>query len=81
MKLTTKCQVTIPKEAREALGVGPLSEVEFIIDGNTVRIERADQDRKARAKKVVSALKLARKKKGNTDLATDEILALMRGAD
>ena len=37
MKVTTKGQVTIPQDIREQLGIYPGSEVEFIIDGNSVR--------------------------------------------
>lgn len=52
-KLTSKSQVTVPKDIREALGIGPGSKVRFQIDAaGTVSMiaaddERARQDRKA----------------------------------
>src|SRR5215475_4802927 len=42
MRLTTKGQVTIPLEIREKLGLLPLTEVEFDVVGDTVRIRKKD---------------------------------------
>jgi AbrB family looped-hinge helix DNA binding protein len=41
MRITSKGQVTIPQEIREQLGLLPYSEVEFEIDGDSVRIRKA----------------------------------------
>jgi AbrB family looped-hinge helix DNA binding protein len=41
VRLTSKGQVTIPQEIRERLGLLPQSEVEFEIDGDSVRIRKA----------------------------------------
>ena len=38
MRLTSKGQVTVPQEIREALGLLPYTEVEFEIDGDSVRL-------------------------------------------
>lgn len=38
MRLTSKGQLTIPKNLREKFGIGPHSEVEVIADGNTLRV-------------------------------------------
>jgi AbrB family looped-hinge helix DNA binding protein len=38
MRVTSKGQVTIPQEIREKYGMLPGTEVEFQVDGNTVRI-------------------------------------------
>ena len=38
MNITTKGQVTIPKKIREKYGLNTGMDVEFIDDGNTVRV-------------------------------------------
>ncbi|RWK37653.1 MAG: AbrB/MazE/SpoVT family DNA-binding domain-containing protein [Mesorhizobium sp.] len=38
MRVTTKGQVTIPKEIRDRLGIGPGSEVEFLATDDGVRV-------------------------------------------
>jgi AbrB family looped-hinge helix DNA binding protein len=74
MRITSKGQVTIPQEFREALGLLPYSEVEFELDGDTVRI------RKATARSGRGAAILARMKGSATSrLTTDEIMKLTRG--
>jgi AbrB family looped-hinge helix DNA binding protein len=40
-RLTTKGQVTIPKKTRDALGIGPGTEVEFIVRGTEAVIRKA----------------------------------------
>ena len=52
-RVTTKGQVTIPAEIRRALGVGPRDRVAFVLDGNVVRLQRAESvtDRTAGALK------------------------------
>jgi AbrB family looped-hinge helix DNA binding protein len=43
MRVTTKGQVTIPKEIRDRLGIGPGSEVEFVEKDAAIVLEkRAD---------------------------------------
>jgi len=41
MRVTSKGQVTIPQEIRERFGFLPESEVEFRVEGNTVRLVKA----------------------------------------
>ncbi|MBI5966522.1 MAG: AbrB/MazE/SpoVT family DNA-binding domain-containing protein, partial [Deltaproteobacteria bacterium] len=49
MRITSKGQVTIPIEIREKMGFLPDTEVEFVIDGNTVRLKKAgSQSRRGR---------------------------------
>ena len=43
MRITSKGQVTIPQEIRERAGFLPNTEVEFIYDGKTVRLVKADR--------------------------------------
>ena len=74
MRITTKGQVTIPQAFREALGLLPQSEVEFELDGDSVRI------RKARKSTSRGAAVIARMKGTATSrLTTDQIMKLTRG--
>ena len=73
MRLTSKGQVTIPQEIRERLGLLPQSEVEFEIDGDSVRIRKA-RKRAARGEALVTHMR----GRGTTRLTTDQIMALTR---
>jgi AbrB family looped-hinge helix DNA binding protein len=79
LRLTTKGQVTIPLEIREKLGLMPLTEVEFDIVGESVRIRkkdgRASKSGKSRGQLMLEAMSKAAKPL----LTTDEIIALTRG--
>ena len=71
--LTTKGQVTIPKEVRDLLGLKPGSRVEFKLasDGNVV-VTREDGKRpESRFDKLRGA--------AGPGPSTDEIMALLRG--
>ena len=75
MRITSKGQVTIPVEIRERLGLLPNSEVEFIIDGNTVRIRKVrGGDKRRRGRSIVEHLR----GKATSGMTTDEIMALTR---
>ena len=76
MRITSKGQVTIPVEIRDRLGLLPNSEVEFQVEGNTVRIRRARSGRKhGRGRSIVEHLR----GKATTKLTTEQIMALTRG--
>jgi AbrB family looped-hinge helix DNA binding protein len=76
MRLTTKGQVTIPQAIREKLGLLPMTEVEFDVVGDSVRI-RKKGGRKSRGHMLLEAMRKApRPKPGMT---TDELMALTRG--
>lgn len=77
MRITSKGQVTIPQDIRERLGLLPLSEVEFDIVGDCVRIRKA-RGKKTRGQMLVERLRGSAPKPGMT---TDEIMALTRGDD
>ena len=78
MRITSKGQVTIPVEIREKAGLQPGTEVDFELDGTTVRIVRATAPRKERrGERVVRRLWGT----GTVRMTTDEIMALMRGDD
>ena len=44
MRVTTKGQVTIPKEIRERLGIGPGSEVDFVPSADGVRLVAVNEN-------------------------------------
>lgn len=75
MRLTSKGQVTIPKEIRQLAGLLPDMEVEFYFENGRVILQRA-ADQKSRGATAVERLRSA---KPRTTLSTDEILALTRG--
>ena len=76
MRVTSKGQVTIPIEIRERLGLLPNSEVEFVVEGNAVRIRKARLiTRPGRGRSIVERMR----GRATSRLGTDEILALTRG--
>ena len=72
-KITSKGQVTIPQEIREAMGLLPETEVEFVVRGNAVQIIKAK--RRTRGDAIVRALRGRAARK----LSTDQIMKLTRG--
>lgn len=73
MKVTEKGQVTIPKEIRDALGIGAGSEVEFERRRDTI-IVRKRADVPGRGEAIAAQLR----GRGDVRLSTDEIMALTR---
>lgn len=73
MRITAKGQVTIPADIRERFGFLPDTEVEFVVDGDTVRLRRA-AGAQGRGRRVVARLR----GRARTGMTTDEILALTR---
>lgn len=75
MRVTSKGQVTIPKEIRERLGIRAETEVEFEVVGDEIRVRVvADSTRDGEA--LVESLR----GRATAALTTDEILRLTRGA-
>lgn len=75
MKVTEKGQVTIPKELRDALGIGAGTDVEFERRNDTIVVRKSSRGR-------TRGHQLAERLRGRGDVAmtTDEIMALTRGA-
>jgi len=73
MKVTTNGRVTIPHKIRKQLGMLPGSEVDFIAEGNYLKIVRADAD-------ASMGMRPADKMRGNgmVNMTNNEILALTR---
>jgi AbrB family looped-hinge helix DNA binding protein len=77
MRITSKGQVTIPQDIREAAGLLPNTEIEFIYDGDVVAIiKAAAAKRPTRGARIVATLEAHRK---DLRMSTDEIMALTRG--
>jgi AbrB family looped-hinge helix DNA binding protein len=74
MRITSKGQVTIPKEIREAAGLLPDTEVDFVMSGGRVFLRKNSKETR-RGAKLVAALR----GRGTVKMTTDEIMALTRG--
>jgi AbrB family looped-hinge helix DNA binding protein len=70
-KVTTKGQVTIPQEIRDALGIHPGSTVEFRIVGDEVVLHKIAGGRGA-------AIVARMRGRATTGMTTDEIMRLTR---
>lgn len=77
MRVTSKGQITIPIEIRQALGLLPYTEVEFELMDGWVKLKKKDDGERARGRRVLEALR----GRADTGMSTDEILALTRGKD
>ena len=76
MRITTNGQVTIPKAIRDQLGLLPHTEVEFVLEGESVRLIKSDARRgESRGARAVRLLRTS----GPLSMTTDEIMALTRG--
>lgn len=75
MKVTEKGQVTIPKDLRDALGIGAGTEVEFERRKDTIVVRKSDR-RPTRGRQLAERLR----GRGDVKMTTDEIMALTRGA-
>jgi AbrB family looped-hinge helix DNA binding protein len=78
MRITSKGQVTIPKEIRESLGMLPGTEVEFVEDGAEIRI-RKPRGGRTRGDEIVEHLRNA--SGGKYKMTTEEVMRLTRGED
>ena len=74
MRVTSKGQVTIPIEIRRKLGIGPDTELDFDLVGETIRI-RERLGAGSRGQLLVDQLR----GKATRRITTDQILALTRG--
>lgn len=78
MRITSKGQVTIPIAMREKAGLLPQTEVQFALDGDSVRVFKArGKVGRARGEEIVRRLRGS----ATVKMSTDEIMALTRGED
>jgi len=77
MRITSEGQVTIPAEIRERAGFRPGDEIEFVVEGDTVRIKRFERpEHETPGERAVRAFRGTGKWPGET---TDEIMQFLRG--
>jgi AbrB family looped-hinge helix DNA binding protein len=83
MRVTEKGQVTIPKPIREHLGIGPGTEVDFVLRDDEVHLVRVHESNdlkgESRGERMVRLLQEAAKKYRLSDFTTDEIMDMTRG--
>jgi AbrB family looped-hinge helix DNA binding protein len=73
MRITSKGQVTIPREVREKLGLLPHTEVEFVVEGNVAYVRKAGGPQR-RGRRLIERLR----GRATVKMSTDEIMALTR---
>ena len=78
MRITSKGQVTIPKEIRDGFGFLPGTEVEFVEDEGEIRIRKVAGGSN-RGREIVEHLRRAGG--GKYKLSTEEIMRMTRGED
>lgn len=74
MRITSKGQVTIPQEFREALGLFPESEVEFYIEDEHLVLKKSLKQEKHRLDNFIQQMR----GKATVKMTTDEIMRLTR---
>ena len=79
MNITVKGQVTIPQALRERYGLIPGTEVEFVADGECLRIK--PRKRGPKSATAFDRWLTAAAGSATTNLTTDQILAISRGED
>jgi len=73
MRITSKGQVTIPQHIREAAGLLPRTEVEFVLEDGRVYVRRLEGT-PGRGSALVEHLR----GRGTVSMTTDEIMRLTR---
>lgn len=76
MRVTSKGQVTIPRDIRRRLGIGTHSEVEFVVERDAILLRPASGT-PSKGKRLVEALRGS----ATVKMTTDEIMALTRGEE
>ncbi|MGH3436286.1 MAG: AbrB/MazE/SpoVT family DNA-binding domain-containing protein [Sciscionella sp.] len=80
MKVTTKGQVTIPMDIREQAGIHPGDEVDFVLNGDGVRIVKAATDLTRGQQLVARMQERARHaRRAEPEMTTNDLMALIRG--
>ena len=75
MRITSKGQVTIPQTVREELGLLPDTDVDFVVEGQTVRLVRIRRQGRTRGSAAVASLR----GRSTIKMTTNQIMALTRG--
>ena len=76
MRITSKGQVTIPVEIRDRAGMLPGTDVEFVVEGESVRLVKSGGRKETRGERAVRLLLGTGRFPAKS---TDEIMKLLRG--
>jgi AbrB family looped-hinge helix DNA binding protein len=81
MRLTEKGQVTVPKKVRDALGIGPGSEVDFQMDKSGARLVKVElaPENETRGQRIVRLLREAGRRLERNEFSVEEIMEMTRG--
>lgn len=81
MRVTSKGQVTIPKDIRDRAGIRPGTEVEFELRDSEIRLIKVEAGRKGESagERMVRILTESARRARTNDLSTDEIMEMTRG--
>ncbi len=71
MRVTTKGQVTIPRDVREALGISPETEIEFVEEEGRFYLVKTDSPKATGKFKKLRGI-------ASANMSTDEIMKLTR---
>ncbi|MBL1277640.1 MAG: AbrB/MazE/SpoVT family DNA-binding domain-containing protein [Ectothiorhodospiraceae bacterium] len=71
MRVTTKGQVTIPRGVREALGIAPETEIDFVEEDGKFYIVKTDEPKKQGKFKKLKGI-------ATVKMSTDDIMKLTR---
>jgi len=74
LRITSKGQITIPIAIREKMGFLPYAEVEFEVEGETLRLKKIDSGHR-RGKALIANMR----GKATAGMSTEEIMDLTRG--
>jgi len=75
MRVTSKGQVTIPRDIRERMGITPQSEIEFSIEKGQVVLRKVSAG-KRRGEQLIRRLR----GRATVRMSTDQIMELTRGS-
>jgi AbrB family looped-hinge helix DNA binding protein len=77
VRVTSKGQVTIPRDVRRPLGIAPGTDVTFEVVGDHAQLRPAQRSMTGRGQRLIDALA------GTADpgVTTEEIMAMTRGWD
>jgi AbrB family looped-hinge helix DNA binding protein len=76
MRITSKGQVTIPQAVRERTGLLPNTDVDFVVEGDSVQLVKAGKGK--RPTRGARAVRRLREGGRHIRMTTDEIMALTR---
>ena len=78
MRITSKGQVTIPQAIRQASGLLPHTEVEFVYENEQAILRASDHDRRSRFEAAIQRARAVPLTQAFRGKSADEIMAFLR---